>query len=295
MSNQFAVLEDLANFKTEIASARTFVFVREIAPLLNAGLIKGGDLQNAVVIYDQEMTQDQMNQLCSHIGINPPSSISLGYLQEKPLRWCNEPARHKLLDIIGDLALIGKFIHGRVVATRPGHGINNVLARAVRKEMKRTEIQVPEYDPNKTPVYDITAIKNKLPHRYPFQLLDKVIEMGEDYCIGVKNITANEPFFMGHFPDEPIMPGVLQIEAMAQCSGLLVLDNVEDPSQYSTYFMKIDNAKFRHKVVPGDTVILHVSYSAPLRRGCAQIKGYAFVGDKIVSEAEFMAQIIKKK
>lgn len=295
LNNQYAVLEDVNNFKTEIASARTFVFVREIAPLLNANLIKGGDLQNAIVIYDQKMSQEEMEKLTNQIGVTAPPADNLGYLQERPLQWYNEPARHKLLDIIGDLALIGRFIKGRVMATRPGHGINNVLARAVRKEMKRTEIQVPSYDPNQTPIFDNVAIKSKLPHRYPFQLIDKVIEIGEKHCVGVKNITANEPFFVGHFPEEPVMPGVLQVEAMAQCSGLLVLNSVEDPERYSTYFMKIDNVKFRQKVVPGDTLIFHVSYITPLRRGCAQMKGYAFVGDKIVSEAEFMAQIIKNK
>ncbi len=296
LNSQYAVLNNLNEFNTEIASARTFVFVREIEPLLQANLIKGGDLNNAIVIYDQKIDQKAMDNLAGIMGVPAPNVEQLGYLQEKPLQWYNEPARHKLLDLIGDLALIGKFIQGRVVATRPGHGINNKLARAVRKDMKHTEVQIPVYDPNKTPILDNNGIKAILPHRYPFQLVDKIVEYEpNNYCVGIKNVTANEPFFVGHFPQEPVMPGVLQIEAMAQCSGILVLNSVDDPERYSTYFMKIDNVKFRQKIVPGDTIIFKVSFMSPLRRGCAQMKGYAFVGDKIVSEAEFMAQIIKNK
>lgn len=296
LNSQYAVLNDLHEFKSEIASARTFVFVREIEPLLQANLIKGGDLNNAIVIYDQKIDQKAMNSLADVMSVDAPDVEKLGYLQKKPLQWYNEPARHKLLDLIGDLALIGKFIQGRIVATRPGHGINNKLARIVRKDMKRTEVQIPVYDPNKAPILDNNGIKAILPHRYPFQLIDKIVEYEpNNYCVGIKNVTANEPFFVGHFPQEPVMPGVLQVEAMAQCSGILVLNSVDDPERYSTYFMKIDNVKFRQKVVPGDTIIFKVAFMSPLRRGCAQMKGYAFVGDKIVSEAEFMAQIIKNK
>lgn len=296
LNNQYALLNDVKDFASEVAAARTFVFVREIQPLLAANLIKGGDLDNALVIYDQKVEQAEIDQLASAIGAEAPSADKLGYVQKRPLQWDNEPARHKMLDIIGDLALIGKFIQGRVIATRPGHGMNNKLARAVRKDMKRTEIQAPTYDPNQTPLYDNVAIKNIMPHRYPMQLVDKVIGLEPgDHVVGVKNVTANEPFFVGHFPEEPVMPGVLQVEAMAQCSGILVLSCVDEPERYSTYFMKIDNVKFRQKVVPGDTLIFHVSFMTPLRRGVAQMKGYAFVGDKIVSEAEFMAQIIKNK
>ena len=296
LNNQYALLNDVKDFAAEVAAARTFVFVREIQPLLAANLIKGGDLDNALVIYDQKVEQAEIDQLASAIGAEAPSADKLGYVQKRPLQWDNEPARHKMLDIIGDLALIGKFIQGRVIATRPGHGMNNKLARAVRKDMKRTEIQAPTYDPNQTPLYDNVAIKNIMPHRYPMQLVDKVIGLEPgDHVVGVKNVTANEPFFVGHFPEEPVMPGVLQVEAMAQCSGILVLSCVDEPERYSTYFMKIDNVKFRQKVVPGDTLIFHVSFMTPLRRGVAQMKGYAFVGDKIVSEAEFMAQIIKNK
>lgn len=296
LNNQYAVMNDVAEFKENVAAARTFVFVREIQPLLAANLIKGGDLDNAMVIYDQQVPQEQINELAAAIGSEAPSAEKLGYVQKRPLQWDNEPARHKLLDIIGDLALIGKFIQGRVIATRPGHGMNNKLARAVRKDVKRTEVQAPVYDPNAAPLYDNVAIKAIMPHRYPMQLVDKVIALEpSDFVVGVKNVTANEPFFVGHFPEEPVMPGVLQVEAMAQCSGILVLSCVDEPERYSTYFMKIDNVKFRQKVVPGDTLIFRVSFMTPLRRGVAQMKGYAFVGDKIVSEAEFMAQIIKNK
>ena len=296
LNNQYAVMNDINDFAEQVAAARTFVFVREIQPLLAANLIKGGDLDNAVVIYDKKVSQVELNNLAATIGSKAPSAESLGYVQKRPLQWDNEPARHKLLDIIGDLALIGKYIQGRVIATRPGHGMNNKLARLVRKEMKRTEVQAPVYDPNKEPIMDNVGIKNIMPHRYPMQLVDKIVELEEnDFVVGIKNVTANEPFFVGHFPDEPVMPGVLQIEAMAQCSGILVLSCVDEPERYSTYFMKIDNVKFRQKVVPGDTLIFRVSFMTPLRRGIAQMKGYAFVGDKIVSECEFMAQIIKNK
>ena len=296
LNNQFAVLNDIKDFADQVAAARTFVFVREIQPLLAANLIKGGDLDNAVVIYDKKVSQEELNTLAATIGSQAPSAENLGYVQKRHLQWDNEPARHKLLDIIGDLALVGKYIQGRVIATRPGHGMNNKLARVVRKEMKRTEVQAPVYDPNKEPIMDNVGIKKIMPHRYPMQLVDKIVQIEEnDFVVGIKNVTANEPFFVGHFPEEPVMPGVLQIEAMAQCSGILVLSCVDEPERYSTYFMKIDNVKFRQKVVPGDTLIFHVSFMTPLRRGIAQMKGYAFVGDKIVSECEFMAQIIKNK
>ena len=296
LNNQYAVLNDVAEFKDNIAAARTFVFVREIQPLIAANLIKGGDLDNAMVIYDQKVEQAELDKLAQAIGAEAPSADTLGYVQKRPLVWDNEPARHKLLDIVGDLALIGKFIEGRVIATKPGHMINNKLARAVRKDMKRTEVQTPIYDPNKAPIMDNVGIKKVMPHRYPMQLVDKIIDIEpNDFVVGIKSVTANEPFFVGHFPEEPVMPGVLQVEAMAQCSGILVLSCIDEPERYSTYFMKIDNVKFRQKVVPGDTLIFRVSFMTPLRRGVAQMKGYAFVGDKIVSEAEFMAQIIKNK
>ena len=295
ISSQFATLDNPDAYDTEIASARTFVFVRDIEPLLQANLIKGGDLDNAIVIYERQTTQERLDMLADMLHVEHRDATDLGYIQHKPLQWDNECTRHKLLDIIGDMALIGKPIKGRIVATRPGHTINNKFARQMRKEIRKHEIQAPIYDPNEEPVMDVNRIRELLPHRYPMQLVDKVTQLGANTIVGVKNVTANEPFFQGHFPEEPIMPGVLQVEAMAQTGGILVLSKVEDPEDYSTYFMKIDNVKFRQKVVPGDTLIFHLSLMTPIRRGCAVMKGYAFVGEHIVSEAEFMAQVIKNK
>lgn len=295
LNNQFAALEHLSDFKQEIAACRTFVFVREVEPLLKCGLIKGGDLDNAIVIYDRVMDQADLDRLITPLQVNPKPANELGYLNNKPLVFENEPARHKLLDILGDIALVGRPIRGRIIATRPGHTINNKFARFLRKEIFRQDLQAPIYDPNKVPLMDTNKIRSLLPHRYPFLLVDKVIELGEKHVVGVKNVSGNEPFFEGHFPQEPVMPGVLIIEAMAQTGGLLVLNKVEEPERYSTYFMKIDNVKFRQKVVPGDTLIFHLSMLTEIRRGCAYMKGYAFVGEKIVAEAEFMAQITKNK
>lgn len=295
LASSFATLDHMEDFAQEIAPSRTFVFVREIEPLLNAGLIKGGDLDNAIVIYENQIPQEQLDRLADLIGAEHRNANELGYLNHKPLVWANEPARHKLLDIIGDMALIGKPIKGRIIATRPGHTINNKFARQMRREIRQHEIQAPAYDCNEAPIMDVNRIRELLPHRYPFQLMDKIIEIGPNYIVGVKNVTANEPFFQGHFPQEPVMPGVLQIEAMAQCGGLLVLNSVDEPERYSTYFMKIDGVKFRQKVVPGDTLIFKVELLAPIRRGISTMKGYVFVGEKVVCEAEFMAQIVKNK
>lgn len=295
LNNQFASLENLADFPSEISASRTFVFVREIEPLVKGNLIKGGDLDNAIVIYDTPMEQSELDRLADLMNV-PHKDVSMfGYINDTPLTSENEPARHKLLDLIGDIALIGRPLKGRIIATRPGHSINTTFAKKIRKEIKHQEVQAPVYNPNKEPLMDNNRIRELLPHRYPFQLVDKIIEQGTNYIVGVKNITANEPFFPGHFPQEPVLPGVLQIEAMAQTGGLLVLSGLDEPERYSTYFMKIDNVKFRQKVVPGDTLIFHVSFMTELRRGCAMMKGYAFVGEKIVTECEFMAQIIKNK
>ena len=269
--NQFATLEDMHK------------------------LIKGGDLDNAIVIYERKMSQESYDKLADVMGVPHMDADQLGYINHKPLVWPNECARHKLLDVIGDLALIGKPIKGRIIATRPGHTINNKFARQMRKEIRLHEIQAPTYDCSREPIMDVNRIRELLPHRYPFQLVDKVIEIGANYIVGVKNITANEPFFQGHFPQEPVMPGVLQVEAMAQVGGLLVLNSVDEPERYSTYFMKIDGVKFRQKVVPGDTLLFRVELLAPIRRGISTMKGYAFVGEKVVCEAEFMAQIVKNK
>ena len=295
LTNQYATLENMEDFPAEIASARTFVFVREIEPLLNAGLIKGGDLDNAIVIYEKQMTQENFDKLADVMGVPHMDANHLGYINHIPLVWPNEPARHKLLDLIGDLALIGKPIKGRIIATRPGHTINNKFARQMRKEIRKHEVQAPIYNPNEAPIMDNIRIRELLPHRYPMQLVDKVISLGATSIVGIKNVTSNEPFFVGHFPQEPVMPGVLQIEAMAQCGGLLVLNTVEEPERWSTYFIKIDEVKFRQKVVPGDTLIFKVDLLAPLRHGISSMKGYVFVGDHIASEATFTAQIVKNK
>ncbi len=293
LSSQFATLDNMDKFATEVAAARTFVFVREIEPLLMAGLIKGGDLDNAIVIYEHKTTQENLDKLCQLTGAERHEASELGYLQHKPLVWDNEPARHKLLDIIGDMALIGKPIKGRIIATKPGHTINNKFARMMRKEIRKHEVQAPYYDPNKEPLMDVNRIRQILPHRYPMQLVDKVIEMKEQSIVAIKNVTSNEPFFQGHFPSEPVMPGVLQIEAMAQAGGLLVLSKVDDPEKYSTYFLKIDNVKFRQKVVPGDTLIFKVEMASPFRHGIGTMQGYAFIGENCVAEATFTAQIAK--
>ena len=293
LSSQFATLDNMDKFATEVAAARTFVFVREIEPLLMAGLIKGGDLDNAIVIYEHKTTQENLDKLCQLTGAERHEASELGYLQHKPLVWDNEPARHKLLDIIGDMALIGKPIKGRIIATKPGHTINNKFARMMRKEIRKHEVQAPYYDPNKEPLMDVNRIRQILPHRYPMQLVDKVIEMKEQSIVAIKNVTSNEPFYQGHFPSEPVMPGVLQIEAMAQAGGLLVLSKVDDPEKYSTYFLKIDNVKFRQKVVPGDTLIFKVEMVSPLRHGIGTMQGYAFIGENCVAEATFTAQIAK--
>ncbi|MBQ8337285.1 MAG: bifunctional UDP-3-O-[Bacteroidaceae bacterium] len=293
--NQYATLEDMDDFKSEIASSRTFVFVRELESLLNLGLIKGGDLDNAIVIYEREMPQEKYDQLTDILGVPRMDAKKLGYLNHKPLVWNNEPARHKLLDIIGDLALIGKPLQGRIIATCPGHTINNKFARAMRKVIREHQIQAPIYDPNREPVMDIKRIKELLPHRSPMLLVDKVIELGSNYIVGTKNVTFNETFFQGHFPDEPVMPGVLIVEAMSQCGALLVLNMLDDPTKYSTYFLKIDKIAFHKKVVPGDTMVFKVEQPGALRHGISMMKGYVFVGEKLVAEAQFVGQIIKNK
>ncbi|KGF16148.1 hydroxymyristoyl-ACP dehydratase [Prevotella sp. S7-1-8] len=295
ISSQFATLDNIANYAEEIAPARTFVFVRDIVPLLEANLIKGGDLDNAIVIYERKVEQAQLDKLADFLKLPRMDANKIGYVQHKPLMWDNECTRHKLLDIIGDMALIGKPIKGRIIATRPGHTINNKFARLMRKEIRKHEVQAPIYDPNEEPLMDNVRIKQMLPHRYPMQLVDKVISMGATSIVGVKNASANELFFQGHFPEEPVMPGVLQIEAMAQCGGLLVLSQVEEPEKWSTYFLRIDDVKFRRKVVPGDSLLFSVELLQPIRHGISSMKGYAFVGDNVVSEATFTAQIIKNK
>ena len=295
LSNQYASMEHISEFTTEIAPARTFAFAREIEPLLNAGLIKGGDLDNAIVIHDSAMTQEQFDRIADLLGVERRHVEAFGYINDTPLYYDNEPARHKLVDVIGDIALIGRPLKGKIIATKPGHTINTRLAKEIRRDIKRQDIQAPNYNPNAEPLMDNLRIRQLLPHRYPFLLVDKIIDKGDNYIVGIKNVTTNEPFFQGHFPQEPVMPGVLMVEAMAQTGGLLVLSTVDEPERYSTYFMKIDGVKFRRKVVPGDTLIFRLELLAPIRRGISTMKGYVFVGDTLVSEAEFMAQIVKNK
>ena len=295
LSSQFATLDSMDKFIDEVAAARTFVFVREIEQLLLAGLIKGGDLDNAIVIYERQTTQENLDKLCKLTGAEHHDANDLGYIQHKPLVWDNEPARHKLLDIVGDMALIGRPIKGRIIATRPGHTINNKFARMLRKEIRKHEVQAPKYDPNQAPLMDVNQIKQLLPHRYPMLLVDKVIDIKENYIVAVKNVTNDEPFFMGHFPDEPVMPGVLLIEAMSQTGGLFVLHDKENPEEYSTYILRIDDVKFRQKVLPGDTLVFRVEIVAPLRHNIGTMQGYAFIGENCVAEATFTAQVISSK
>jgi UDP-3-O-[3-hydroxymyristoyl] N-acetylglucosamine deacetylase/3-hydroxyacyl-[acyl-carrier-protein] dehydratase len=292
---QYANLDDLKDFNKEIAPARTFVFLHELEFLLKNNLIKGGDLDNAIVIIDRKVTQAELDHLAELFKKPKVKVQPEGILNNVNLNFSNEPARHKLLDILGDLALVGQPIQGKIIATRPGHYANNQFARLIRSKIKKDKLKTkaPKYDFN-NPVYDINQIKKILPHRYPFLMLDRVLHLDDKSVVGLKNVSVNEPFFHGHFPQEPVMPGVLQVEAMAQVGGILVLNTVPDPEHYATYFLKIDNVKFRGKVVPGDTLIIKADLMEPIRRGIAHMFGQVFVGDNLVSEGELMAQIVKE-
>lgn len=289
--------ENNVDFAKDFAPCRTFVFLREIEMLLQHNLIKGGDLDNAIVIVDRKISQEEVDRLAKLFNYDS-IEVKEGILNNLTLYFDNEPARHKLLDVIGDLALCGRFIKGRVIAERPGHKANAAMAQKIYKAILHAERGdvCPDVDVTSEPLMDINKVKSLLPHRPPFLLVDKIYEVTDDIVIGCKNVTMNEPFFVGHFPEEPVMPGVLIVEAMAQCGGILVLNQVEDPENYSTYFVKIDGIKFRRKVVPGDTLIFKLIKTAPIRRGIVTMKAYAFVGKNLVCEvAEFMAQVAKTK
>ena len=293
---QTAHWDESVDYASQIAPCRTFCFLHELEQLLSLGLVKGGDVDNALVFVNKELSEEELEHLAKLFNKDISKlEVHEGTLNNVQKYFDNEPARHKLLDLLGDLSLLGTRLVGRVIAQMPGHTANTAFAKKLRKDIKRMETSTPIYRPEDAPLMDVNRIKQLLPHRYPFLLVDKVVSRTETSIVTVKNITFNEMQFLGHFPEEPVMPGVLQVEAMAQSAGLLVLSQVEDPERYSTYFLKINNVKFRNKVVPGDTMVMKVMLTSPIRRGLSDIKGYVFVGGKIVTEAEMVAQIVKNK
>lgn len=296
LGTQNASLKNISEFKDEISSARTFSFLHELEQLLDHNLIKGGDISNAIVYVDKELTPETTEKLKVAFGKDDVSIRPNGILDNLNLNFPNEAARHKLLDVIGDLALVGVKIKGRVIANKPGHFVNTQFAKKLNRQWKlQKKKNVPDFDLTKEPVFDINGIMKLMPHRPPFLLLDKVLELSDTHVVGLKNVTMNEPFFVGHFPKEPVMPGVLQVEALAQAGGILVLASVPDPENYSTYFIKIDKVKFKRKVVPGDTLIFKIELIEPIRRGIVHMQGYGYVGDTVALEAELMAQVAKNK
>lgn len=298
LGTQHASMYHIGEFNKEIASCRTFVFLRELEYLATNNLIKGGDLDNAIVLVDRiDVSKDELTKLAKLLGKeNLEISIdSIGVLNSTKLQYENEPARHKLLDIVGDLALIGKPLKAHILAARPGHSGNVRFAKMLKDQIKKQQNEGKFFDLTKDPVYNINDIEKMLPHRYPFLMVDKIMDIQEESIIGVKNITMNEPIFTGHFPGNPVFPGVLQIEAMAQVGGIFALSKVEDPHLYSTYFMKIDKVKFKQKVLPGDTIVFELKLLSPIRRGLVEMGGQAYVNGKVVMEAEMLAQVIKDK
>ncbi|MDR1983499.1 MAG: bifunctional UDP-3-O-[3-hydroxymyristoyl] N-acetylglucosamine deacetylase/3-hydroxyacyl-ACP dehydratase [Prevotellaceae bacterium] len=297
LGNQYARLTSIDEFAAEIAPCRTFVFFHELEILFKRNLIKGGDMENAIVIVENDVPQEDLDRIAGLFNKKSVERVKEGYLNNLKLRFLNEPARHKMLDLIGDLSLVGYPVTGKIYANKPGHSSNTEMAKILRKAAKKalTKPSAPKYDPREEPLFDIKAIRKMLPHRPPFLLVDKILTRDETTIVGIKNVTINEPFFVGHFPEEPVMPGVLIIEAMAQCGGLLVLGNVSDPELYSTYFLKIDKVKFRGKVVPGDTLIFKLILTEPIRRGIVIMSAQAFVGENLVAEGEMTAQVIKNK
>jgi len=295
LGTQNATLNSLADFKEDIADARTFSFLHELEMLLDNNLIKGGDLNNAIVYVDKQISDKTMEKLKKAFNKDSLTVNPNGILDNLTLRWANEAARHKLLDVIGDLALVGTRIQGKVIANKPGHLVNTMFAKKLQKIIKHEKRNyVPKYDLNQPPLMDIHQIMNILPHRPPFLLIDRIIELSATHVVGMKNVTMNEDFFIGHFPGAPVMPGVLQVEAMAQCGGVLVLNTVPDPENYLTYFMKMDNVKFKQKVLPGDTLIFRAELITPIRRGICHMQSYGYANGKLVVEAELMAQIARK-
>ncbi|MDO9595460.1 MAG: bifunctional UDP-3-O-[3-hydroxymyristoyl] N-acetylglucosamine deacetylase/3-hydroxyacyl-ACP dehydratase [Lutibacter sp.] len=295
LGTQNATMNSLSEFKTEIANARTFSFLHELEMLLDNNLIKGGDLNNAIVYVDKEISNETMTKLKKAFNKETLTVKPNGILDNLTLRWANEAARHKLLDVIGDLALVGCRIRGKVIANKPGHLVNTVFAKKLQKIIKLEKRNcVPKFDLSQPPLMDIHKIMSILPHRPPFLLIDRILELSDRHVVGMKNVTMNESFFIGHFPGAPVMPGVLQVEAMAQCGGVLVLSTVPDPENYLTYFMKMDNVKFKQKVLPGDTLIFSAELISPIRRGICHMQSYGYANGKLVVEAVLMAQIARK-